>query len=206
MKYTAGELTSMIKKNARMDLALLGANNTEQNTYIFYYLTMALWKYAGLAYCTRTSDPLTVTANGPVTFQIDGASIEDMYAQQYLLKDGQKVRKRTSFDDPGPGWYREGFNQDIDIIGLGTYKLVYRAYHPKITAESQELMWPQTSYNLLMYETIGKIKQSKNDDAGADSAFKIAAKEISLLTKTAIDSQGNTGGPVPSHNDTQYYR
>lgn len=206
-KYTVGDLTDMIKRNARMDLALLGSNVTEQNNYIFNYLTLALWKYAGLVFYVRTSDPIEVTTNGPVTFQIDGADVEDMYSQQYILNaNGQKVTKRSAFDDKSNGWFREGFNQQLDIRGAGTYTLVYRAYHPKITATNQELLWPQTSYNLLMYETIGKIKQSKNDDSGASAAFSIADKEIPILVKSTEDAYGNTGGPVPSQAEVSKYR
>lgn len=206
MKYTVGEITSMIKKNSRMDLAVLGSNDVEQDTYIQYYMTLALWKYAGLVWYKRTSDSLIVTANGPVTFQLGGVDIDDMYAQMYILDaTGSKVTKRTTYEDPTRGWYREGFNDPIDIRGAGTYRLVYRAYHPKITSANDELMWPQTSYDLLMYETIGKIKQSKNDDAGAAAAFAIAHKEVSILAKANSDSYGSTGGPVPSMNEVSFY-
>ena len=205
--YKVKDITEIIKKNARMDLALLGANESDQNRYIWHYMTMALWKYAGLVFYKRTSDPLVVTENGPVTFQIEGADITDMYAPMYILDaNGRKFNRRTSYDDTANGWYREGINDPFDIRGAGTYRLVYRAYHPPITSEDQELYWPPTSYHLLIYETIGKIKQSKNDDAGAAAAFAIADKEIPILVKTNVDAFGTTGGPVPSQNEVQYYR
>lgn len=199
-KYTAGELASMIKKNARMDLAVLGSSATEQNTYIFYYMTEALWKHAGLVTYKRTSEPLVVVESGPVTFRIGDAAVDDMYTPMYILNaDGFKLERRLSIDDMSDGWFRESFNDAIDIRGAGTYRLVYRAYHPKIANETDELMWPQTSYSILMYETIGKIKQSKNDDAGAAAAFGIAEREKLILIKSNSDSVGPSRGRTVNH-------
>lgn len=199
----------MIKKESKMNLAQLGNTDAAQNTYIHYYLTQSLWKYAGLISRKKTSDPLVVTSNGYVTFQVGGLDIEDMYAPIRILinnEAGRTFLKRTSFDLDN-GWFKETANDPIHIKGAGTYVLQYRAFHPKITSESQSLEIPATSYDLIQYETIAKIKESLNDIEGSLAAYSIADKLIPVLIKANTDSSmSTTGGMVPSHNEAQYFR
>lgn len=206
--YTVGELTSQIKKEGKMNIAHLG-NDSDQNTYIRYYMTLSMWKYVGLVYKKRVSDPLIVSSDGYVTFKIGGSDIEDFYAPIRIFindESGKALGKRTSFEAP-TGWFIESANDRIHIKGTGTYVLSYRAYPAKAISETQVLDWPASSYDLLMFETIGKIKESLNDLEGASAAYAIADKLIPILIKANMDnSQSTTGGMVPSHNEAQYYR
>lgn len=207
--FSVGELTSMIKKESKLNLAHLGNTATDQNTYIWYYITLAMWKYVSLAFVSRTSDALVVAANGYVTFKRNTADIDDLYEQLRILTpsevSGTVVQKRTSFDAPA-GWWRESANAQIHIKGAGTYVMQYKGYPAKATTEGQFLEWPSTSYDLLMFETIGKIKESLNDLEGAAQAYATADKLIPVLIKANADAQGTTGGRPPSHNEAQYYR
>lgn len=207
--FSVGELTSQIKKESKMNLAQIGSTPDEQNTYIWYYITMAMWKYVGLLHKKKTSDPLTVSSNGYVTFQVGSVDIDDLYTPIRLLvtsENGTTFLRRTSFDAPS-GWYKESANDQIHIKGAGTYVLQYRAYPAKASNEAQVLEWPSSSYDLLMFETIGKIKESLNDLEGATAAYAIADKLIPILIKANTDnSMGTTGGAVPSQNEAQYYR
>lgn len=205
--FSVGEITSQIKAMGRMNLAHLG-NSAAQDTYIRYYMTLAMWKYVSLAFVTRTSDALTVSENGYVTFKRGGNDIEDLYEQLRILitnDAGTEFAKRSSF--PAPlGWWRESANSLIHIKGPGTYVMQYKGYPAKATSDTQILEWPATSYDLLMYETIGKIKESLNDIEGANVAYSVADKLIPILIKANIDSQGVTGGRPPSQNEVQFYR
>jgi hypothetical protein len=207
--YSVGELTSMIKKEARMNLALLGNTESDQNTYIWYYMTLAMWKYVSLAFVVRTSDALVVSADGFVTFKRSAVNIEDLYEQLRILTPdeatGTELTKRTSFA-AGRGWWRESANSQIHIKGSGTYVMQYKAYPAKAAIADQILEWPATSYDLLMFETIGKIKESKDDAAGATAAYAVADKLIPILVKANADAQGTTGGRPPSMNEVSFYR
>ncbi len=205
--FSVGELTSQIKKMGKMDIAHLG-NDSDQNTYIYYYMTLAMWKYVSLVYVTRTSDELAVSADGYVTFQRDGADIQDLYQQLRILapdESGTELSKRTSFSAPR-GWYRESVNSQIHIKGTGTYVMQYKGYPAKASTAAQILEWPATSYDLLIYETIGKIKESLDDAQGAAAAYAIADKLIPILVKANADAQGSTTGNPPSQGDVEAYR
>lgn len=207
--YSAGELASIIKKMGKLNLAHLGNSNIEQNNFIYYYMTQAAWKYVGLNFLKRTTDPLVVSSDGYVTFLSGGNPIEDMYEPLRILSPdevtGVVVQKRTSFDAPR-GWWKESANDQVHIKGAGTYVLQYKAYTDKITTDTQVPQWPSAANDLLIYETIGKIKESLNDLEGALAAYAVADKQIPVLIKAQIDASGTTGGRPPSHNEAQYYR
>lgn len=190
--YSLGELTSMIKKEAKMDLAVLGNSDSDQNTYIWYYMTLAMWKYVSLAYVSRTSDSLVVSADGYVTFQRSSLDIDDLYEQLRILTpdaSGTELTRRTSFSAPR-GWWRESANAQIHIKGAGTYVMQYKGYPAKAATATQILEWPASSYDLLMFETIGKIKESKDDAQGAATAYAIADKLVPVLIKANADARG----------------
>lgn len=191
-----------------MNIAHLG-NADDQDTYIRYYMTLAMWKYVGLIYKKRVSDALVVSSDGYVMFKVDNAEIEDFYAPIRIFvgsENGKALMKRTSFEAP-QGWFIESASDQIHIKGAGTYILSYRAYPAKATSRTQVLEWPAASYDLLMFETIGKIKESLNDLEGAAQAYTTADKLIPILVKANMDnSQSSTGGVVPSQNEVQYYR
>jgi hypothetical protein len=206
--FTVGELTNQIKKEGKMNIAHLGTD-TDQSTYIMYYLTMAMWKYVDIVFLKKTSDALVVTANGYVTFQKDGVDIEDFYAPIRIYVgsiEGKSLIKRTSFEGD-TGWFKETAQEQFHIKGAGTYVLQYRAYPAKATVSTQLLEWPSSSFDLLMFETIGKIKESLNDLEGAGAAYAIADKLIPVLIQANMsNSASNTGGVVPSQAMAANYR
>lgn len=207
--YSVGEITSMIKKESKMNLALLGNTDTDQNTYIWYYMTLAMWKYVSLAFAVRVSDLLTVTADGYVTFKRNNADIDDLYEQLRILtpsEAGTELSKRSSFTYTNPGWWRESANTQIHIKGAGTYVMQYKAYPAKAANTEQVLEWPAASYDLLMFETIGKIKESKDDAQGAAAAYAVADKLIPILVQANMDAQGTTMGRPPSLANVANYR
>jgi hypothetical protein len=202
--FTVGELTSQIKKESKLNVAQLGNSDADINTYIYYYLTMSMWKFVDIVFLKKTSDPLIVTANGYVDFLT-----EDFYAPIRIYVgsiEGRSLIKRTSFEGD-TGWFKETANDPFHIKGAGTYVLQYRAYPAKATIATQVLEWPSSSYDLLMFETIGKIKESLNDLEGAAAAYLIADKLIPVLIQTNMsNSMANTGGIVPSMAMAVNYR
>lgn len=205
--YSVGELTSQIKKMGRMDLAHLG-NAAEQDTYIWYYMTIAMWRFTSLVYDLKTSDPLIVTAEGYVTFQRDGQPVDDLYDTLRIFDAADPKRplmKRTSFEAP-QGWWRDSFNTKVHIRGSGTWVMQYKGYPPKVTSADQVLEWPATSYDLLQYETIGKIKESLNDLEGAAAAYKITDGLVGVLAKANYDAYSPSGARPPGLNELQYFK
>src|SRR5690606_19245956 len=104
------------------------------------------------------------------------------------------------------GWWRESANSRIHIKGSGTYTLQYKAYPAKATSIGQTLEWPSSSYDLLIFETIGKIKESLNDLEGAAKAYEIADRHIPILVKANMDAIGALGKVPLSFSDIQHYR
>jgi hypothetical protein len=208
--FTVGDLNSQIKKQGKMNIAQLGNSATDQNTYIYYYMTQALWKYAGIIFRKKISDPLTLAANGYVTFQISGVNIADMYSPIKILVapevSGSTFLHRTSFDAPS-GWFKESANDPIHIKGAGSYVLHYRALHAKITSESQTLDIPMQAVRLIQYEALAQIFHSLNDTANATTMRSIAVAEVPIVIQANMDSSSaTTGGIVPSQNMAANYR
>jgi hypothetical protein len=208
--FVVSDLNAMIKKESKMNIAQLGNTTTDQNTYIYYYMTQALWKYAGIIYRKKISDPLVVAANGYVTFQFGATDIEDMHSPIKILNapevSGTTFSKRTSFDAPN-GWFKESANDQIHIKGAGTYVLHYRAYHAKIASEGQALDIPQAAYRLIQYETLASIFHSLNDIESFNAMRSIAMAEVPILIQANMDSSASsTGGVVPSQAMAANYR
>lgn len=208
--FQVSDLNAMIKRESKMNIAQLGNTTADQNTYIWYYMTQALWKYAGIIYRKKVSDPLVVTANGYVTFQFGEADIEDMHSPIKILvspeDSGKTFTRRSSFDATS-GWFKESANDPIHIKGAGTYILHYRSYHAKITADGQDLDIPQAAYRLIQYETLASIFHSLNDIESFNAMRAIAVAEVPILIQANMDSSASTtGGVVPSQNSAQYYR
>jgi hypothetical protein len=182
--FTVGELTSQIKMESKMSLGQLGA---AADTYIFYYITEALWELAGEIKKKKTTDPLIVTSNGYVNFKIGGNNIEDLYSPLRILianEDGTEFVKRTSFVAPN-GWIRETQNDPIHIKGTGVYVLQYIAYPNKVTSIDQSVDIPSTSYGLLKDRVIARIKGSLNDLEGITQAVGLANSKIPILTESS---------------------
>jgi hypothetical protein len=208
--FLVSDLNAMIKKESKMNIAQLGNTNTDQNTYIFYYMSQALWKYADIIYRKKISDPLVVVTNGYVTFKVDAVDIADLYAPIKILVSpevsGTTLIHRSSFDAP-TGWFKESFNDQIHIKGAGTYILHYRALHAKITGDGQTLDIPQAAYRLIQYETLASIFHSLNDIESFNAMRAIAIAEVPILIQANMaSSAATTGGVVPSQAMAANYR
>jgi hypothetical protein len=182
--FTAGELTSQIKRESKLNIAHLG-NDSDQNTFIYYYITEALWELAAEIKKKKTSDPLIVAESGYVTFKIDGVDIEDLYAPLFIYIDtdeGKTYSTRTSFENK-KGWFRQSANDRIHIRDAGTYVMQYIAYPEKVTGAGQIIDIPQTSYGLLKYKAISLIKESLNDLEGSKQANELANEKLPSLEK-----------------------
>jgi hypothetical protein len=189
--FTLAELTSQIKKEGKMNIAHLG-DSTDQDMFIWYYITEAMWEHAGDIQKKKTTDALVVAANGYVQFQISGNNIEDLYAPLRIFVtsvDGKTLTPRTSFE-VGNGWFKESANDPIHIRGAGTYILQYIAYPAKATTASQILDIPQTSYGLIKYKAIALIKESLNDLEGARVAYELATNKVPTLMRANKDATG----------------
>jgi hypothetical protein len=205
--FTVGELTSQIKKMGSLNIAHLG-NGDSQDIYIWYYITLAMWKYAFLVAITRTSEALTVGADGYVTFQRDGQAVEDLYEVVRIFDAANPKKpliKRTSWEAP-VGFWRDSANSKVHINGAGTYIMQYKGYPAKVTGAAQTLEWPSTSFDLLQYETIGKIKESLNDLEGAAAAYKIADGLVPVLAKASVDAYASGGYKPPGMNELQFFK
>lgn len=192
--FTVGELISQIKKESKMNIAQLGSLG-DMDTYIMYYITEALWEFAGEIKKKRTSDALIVSSNGYVTFKVGANDIEDMYSPMRIFVgsvDGKTLATRTSFESP-IGWIKETANDPIHIKGAGTYILQYIAYPAKAISSTQVLDIPSTSFGLLKYKTISLIKESLNDLEGSKMASDLADAKIPTLIKANADARRYKG-------------
>lgn len=171
----------------KKDVIDLG-EDTDQDFYIFEWVNMFLRQNAKKMRKTKTSDSLSISSTGYVSFLVSSQSITDMYEPYQMLDANDRaVRKRTSFDDPGAGWYREDAYSDIHVRGLsGTYRLKYIKYPEKITLGTQTPECPPAAYSELISWVVSRIKYTKNYyeeskamQADAD-AVKLAAVKASV--------------------------
>ena len=205
--YTAGQLASIIRKLAEMDIEDLGPDENSQNTYIFYYINIAMWHLARLANQVRYSDQLYIESDGYVTFQHSGQPITDMFEPLMILDpDGKPVQKRTA-DDAPKGWWREAENQEIHIRGFsltaqplapGNYQLKYIKYPRPVTVKSDPLEFPPSGYNALIKEVLSLIKYSGNEFADAEYLDTKAKQAYGTLAQAAMSARGTgtTGQPI----------
>jgi hypothetical protein len=202
----AGQLATLIKQMIKMDLAEIGENSEAQNTYIYDFMSRSMQKMARLAYITRISDPLTISADGFATFKLSAADIADMYEPLRILDStGREVAKRNSFGAP-KGWWKESANSQIHVKGLnGSHILHYIKYPKEITASSDIPEFPPSAYMGLVYDTMGMIKESKNYYDEANNMYLLARTHLKIAVKANEDARGFTGGRPPSINDVDAY-
>lgn len=204
---TANDLLPTIQKIASSYLDELGSNETDQNNYIFEFLSRTLRKLAGIAYQVKDSDKLTLSQDGYVTFKRDGVEIQDLYAPLTLLNpQGYEVTKRTSFSDD-KGWWRDGSNSSVHIKGFssarplmqGDYTLKYVAYPKKITEATDAVEFPDAGSLGLSYHCAALIMESlPNHKDLATHFYNLSILHLKSITQASIDSMGrSTGGFRP---------
>lgn len=202
--YNAGQLSTIIKQMAANDIADLG-NSDGQDNFIFLYLNLALQELARLAFLVTYSDPLAVAGNGWYSFQKDAQSITTtLYEPQIILpypeSGSTTFIKRTSYEAPNAGWWRESQDQGVHIKGLttGNYTLKYLRYPKQITLADDIVEFPTSGNATLCKTVVGLIKLSKNSYAGQQALDASAKQSMGIAAQGSISAKGTgtTGQPL----------
>lgn len=204
--YNAGQLATIIKKLAQMDMEELGPDDDTQNSYIFQFMNIVMLKMARMAYNVEFSDAKTISVDGYVTFQLNGVDISNLFEPLSLLdSDENEVTKRTSYSAP-KGWYRESNNLGVHVRGLtsGTYSLKYIRYPNLVTLTTDTVEIPPSGYDALIKDVIALIKLAPNSYAGSEFAGGLAKESYGEVTQGAMSARG-TGTP-PNTRDTMTAR
>lgn len=205
MAITAGDLLPTIKKLSASYLEEIGSTDEAQNVYIFAYINHALRELANIAYVMKISDPLSISSDGFVTFNLNTQPITNLYAPLRILEPSgtKEVRKRTSFVDTN-GWWRESTNTQIHVKGLtaGSYTLHYIAYPATVATSSSIIEFPDSGTMGLSYYTAALVVESlPNGKDQADHYYGLYARHMKIAVQANIDARGHSsGGYVPSLN------
>lgn len=206
--YNAGQLATIIKKLVQMDLEELGPDDDTQNSYIFQFMNVIMLKMARMAYNVEFSDAKTISADGYVTFQLNGSDIANLFEPMTLLDaNNAEVIKRTSYSAP-KGWFREANNLGVHVRGLiGTYTLKYIRYPKLVTLTTDTVEIPPIGYDALIKDVISLIKLAPNSYAGSEYVGGLAKQAYGGVTQGAISARGtgNSGQP-PGVADTAVAR
>lgn len=203
--YNAGQLATIIKKLVQMDLEELGPDDDTQNSYIFQFMNIIMMKMARMAYNVEFSDAKTISADGYVTFQLNGTDISNMFEPLtvYDASDNE-MQKRTSYSAP-KGWWRESNNLGIHVRGLtsGSYKVKYIRYPALVTLTTDTVEIPPSGYDALIKDVVSLIKLAPNSYAGSETVGAMAKQAYGGVTQGAISARGtgNSGQP-PGPADT----
>lgn len=211
--YNAGELASIIIKANEKDIEDLGGDLDSQQSYIFKFMNIAMWKLAKLAERVEYSDALTLSADGFVTFTKSGQPIELFEPKTIYMPSGQPMNKRTS-DEAPLGWWKEAETVDIHVRGFGLttnqklvtgdYVLKYLRYPKKVTLPTDNIDFPPAGYDALIKEVSAMVKLPKNSYSGSDFFDNKAKQSYNNLTQGSISARGtgSTGQPT-GMNDAQ---
>jgi hypothetical protein len=199
--YTADQLATIIKIACKKDVIDLG-EESDQNFYIYEWINMYLHQYAKKIRKTRTSDALSISSTGYVSFLYDSVVISDMYEPYQILDANDRAfRMRTSFDDTGTGWYREDAFADIHVRGAnGTYRLKYIKFPEKITLGSQTPECSPASYGELISWVCSRIKYTKGYYEESN-AMLADANAVRLGAVKAAQSGMGTNAQKPGPDD-----
>lgn len=210
--WNAGQILSVVRTRNKMDINYLGDDETAQNQALFQFLNVALWKLARLAYNTETSDTVTISQDGPVTFTKGNTAISNMFEPLRMVKmeNGRPVAehpKRYSILAP-IGWWCEAPNQPIDVVGAtGTYALTYIRYPRQITQAGDPVDITEQAYGALIDEISTQIKLTKNYYEEAAAVDAKAKQAYPGITQSAISARGpSSGGQPPSYDDVKQAR
>ncbi|WP_214629989.1 hypothetical protein [Paenibacillus agaridevorans] len=201
---TADSLLPTIRKIVASYLEEIGTSESQQNQYIFIFITEALRKLANIAYVMRVSDPMTISGEGFITFQRSGQSIIDLYAPLRIMDStGKEVVKRTAYADTKSGWWRESSNTPIHVKGLnGAYTLHYIAYPSTVASASSPVEFPDAGSLGLSYHVAAMIMESRPHAKDlAAHYYALSQRYLKIAVQANIDARGHSsGGFVPSLN------
>lgn len=203
--YNAGQLATIIKKLAQMDVEELGPDDDTQNSYIFQFMNVVMLKMARMAYNVEFSDAKTISADGYVTFQLNGVDIANLFEPQTLLDASEnEVMHRTSYSAP-KGWFRESNNLSVHVRGLtsGSYKLRYIRYPALVTLTTDTVEIPPIGYDALIKDVISLIKLAPNSYAGSEYVGGLAKQAYGGVTQGSVSARGTgSSGQPPGNQDT----
>lgn len=201
---TADDLIPTIKQITVSFLEEIGSTGSQQNQFIFIYLNQALRKLANIAYVMKISDPLTISGNGDVTFQLNSQPITNMYAPLRIMdSNGKETAKRTAYADTKAGWWRESSNTALNVKGLtGSYTLHYIAYPAQLAQTTSVIEFPDAGSMGLAYYTAAMIVESlPNAKDLVAHYYSLAQQHLKIAVQATIDARGHSsGGYVPSLN------
>lgn len=215
--YNAGQLASIIIKLGEKDIDDLGSDVDSQQSYIFYYMNLAMMELVKLADVSVESDAMSLSADGVVTFTRSGTPITDLFEPKRIMYTEvgtiKTLAKRTADEAPS-GWWRESQNSDIHIRGFTvtpkplpatTYTLKYLKYPKQVTIESDEIEFAPSGYMTLIHRVLSLIKYAKNSYGGADFMDGKAKSGYNNTVQAAISARGTgtTGQPLGLQDSTQ---
>lgn len=201
MPITADKVITPVKQYVASFLEELGSTSDAQNTYLFNYISLTLWKLAHIAYQPKYSDVLNITADGYQTFKLSAVDITDFYAPLRILNaSGQEVQWRTSYSAP-TGWYKESASVRIHTKNLtGNHTLHYLDYPAEVTATTSVIDFPKAGLmGLIYYVSAGVLESLPNAKELSDHFYRLAEKDLKIAVLANTDARGkSSGGFVPS--------
>jgi hypothetical protein len=215
--YNAGQLASIIIKLGEKDIDDLGSDVDSQQSYIFYYMNLAMMELAKLADVSVESDAMALSSDGIVTFTRSGSAITDMFEPKRIMyTQGSTIKtlqKRTA-DEAPIGWWRESQNSDIHIRGFAatsqplpatTYTLKYLKYPKQVTIATDEVEFSPSGYMTLIHRVLSLIKYAKNSYQGIEIMDQKAKAGYNNLVQGAISARGTgtSGQPLGIADATQ---
>jgi hypothetical protein len=209
--YNAGQLATIIKDLARMDLEELGADDDSQNTAIFRFMNIVMQKMARMAYNVEFSDAKAINSDGYQVFDRNESPITDLFEPLTIVDttpQENEMQKRTSYSGP-KGWWRESNNLGIHVRGItsGSYKLKYIRYPKLVTLATDDVEIPSTGNEALIMDVVSLIKLVPNSYGGSEFTGARAKQAYGGVTQGAVSARGtgNSGQP-PGPNDTAVAR
>lgn len=179
MSYrTADQLSKIVRQVCKMDMTYLSDSISQQDAAMYDFMSLAMHNLAKLANQVSISEPIAISADGDVTFKVNGSNVMDMFQPLRLVDrdTGTEVRRRNAYTF-AEGWYWEGAVDTLHIKAVNaTVELHYVKYPAWIASGGQVPEFPPSGYYTLVYETAALIKQTKNFYEEAQS-MKQNAKE-----------------------------
>jgi hypothetical protein len=207
--WNAGQILTVVRTVNKMDIDYLGPDQSTQDQTLIQFMNVALWKLARLMYNTEISDVLTVSGDGPVTFQKGQAAITNMFEPLRIIdvNTGSEMPKRPAYTS-ARGWYCEAPNRKIDIRGFtGDFELHYIRYPRQVTKSDDPVDCPESGYHALINEISAQVKLVKNFYEESSAAAGNAQAGYPMVTQAAISARGpSSGGNPPSFRDVDKAR